>query len=274
MVTMGGPGGATAALANSASRFGRAIERLSSGLRINRAADDAAGLQMAETLRAQVRGAHQATRNIQDGLAYIQVAEDGIQGVVNLMQRMRELTVQGGNSTVGPIGIQAINDEIGQLMGAFQDARNVAIIARFDFQAPVGARFLTYQVGANKGDEMTYDFNQLAVYLGAFLAAAPTINVNTTTQADTARATIDAVMSGILVELAGVGAFSNRLAHALDVASQAEVQQASAESRIRDADVAREAGELASASLLQRTGSYVLKVHQMRWQTLAAITTG
>jgi flagellin len=138
-----------------------AVERLSTGLRINRAADDAAGLTIAEGMRAQVKGTQQAARNIQDAINTVQVGESAVQGMLPIMQRIRELVVQAGNSTNSSSDLQDIQAEIDQIKNLIPTAFDAAHQFRLKLDGTPFDRKLDFQVGADHGDVQTVDFNPL-----------------------------------------------------------------------------------------------------------------
>lgn len=155
-------------IAAAAAAVDKATERLSSGLRINRASDDAAGLSIAETMRAQTMGSNQATQNIQDAINVVQIGEDGVGGLLPIMQRIRELIVEAGNTDKTPTDLQAIQDEIDSIKNQIPDAFATAHQFNVDLSANPSQRMLTFQVGANAGDTETVDYNSLHDSLESF----------------------------------------------------------------------------------------------------------
>lgn len=282
----------------------QALERLSSGRRLNRAADDAAGLQTAERMRAQVMGLGRAGRNIQDAINLIRIGAQGVQGLISPLQRIRELAVQAANRTNGAQELQGIQAEIDQQKQLVVQAYQLAQKANIDFASPSGSRLLVFQVGANQGDTLTFDYTgvrdtlfkfamqsygyselynsplqgTLAFEMGGFApppnallqAAVPKrLDVTVAGGASAAIQLIDQALygapataapvvlpatSGILAEVAKLGALENRLMHAYDRVMVGYENQAAAESRIRDADMALEVTGFVRSSLLQQTG--------------------
>lgn len=139
----------------------KSMEKLSSGKRLNRASDDAAGLSIAEGLRAQVLGSQQAVRNIQDAINVIKIGEDGVAGLFPVMQRIRELCLQAANSTYTDSDRAAMQDEIDQMKNLIPQAYYVAKDARIMLDGNPSDRKLDFQVGPNPGDMVTVDFNPL-----------------------------------------------------------------------------------------------------------------
>lgn len=139
----------------------KSMEKLSSGKRLNRSSDDAAGLTIAETMRAQVLGSRQAIRNIQDAINLVKIGEDGVAGLFPVMQRMRELTLQAANSTYTDSDRAAMQDEIDELKNLIPQAFYVAHEARINLDGNPSDRILEFQVGPNPGDMVSVDYNAL-----------------------------------------------------------------------------------------------------------------
>lgn len=156
----------------NSDRLAGSMKRLSSGLRINRASDDAAGLTIAEKFRAQVIGAGQAGRNIQDAINIVSIGEQGVQGLLAPIQRIRELVVEAGNGTNGPAQLKAIQQEIDQLKQLSITAFQLAQQSNMNFATPAGSRVLVFQVGANYGDTITFDYNGLRDSMCKFMFQA------------------------------------------------------------------------------------------------------
>jgi flagellin len=138
-----------------------AIEKLSSGLQLNRASDNAAGLTIAEGMRAQVKGTQQAARNIQDAINVVQIGEDAVQGMMPIMQRIRELVVRAGNTTNSSADLQSIQDEIDQIKNLIPEAFDAAHQFRVKLDGAPSDRILDFQVGADYGDVESVDYNPL-----------------------------------------------------------------------------------------------------------------
>lgn len=150
----------------------RSLEVLSSGNRINRAQDDAAGLAIAERLRAQVIGENQAGRNIQDGISVLRIGIDGVQGVIQPLQRIRELAVQAANGVHGQPQLQAIQAEIDSVKQLVVQAYQLAQQSNLDISLPTGSRILQFQVGANANETLTLDYTGLRDTMFKFMAPA------------------------------------------------------------------------------------------------------
>src|SRR5690625_2288198 len=158
----------------------KSMEKLSSGLRINRAGDDAAGLSISEKMRAQIRGLDQASRNAQDGISMIQTAEGALDEVHSILQRMRELAVQASNNTNAAEDITALQNEVTQLT---EEIERIQTTTQFNtmelLDGSLGAD-VTFQVGANSDEVMTVDFTTDGVNLDTILAGAQAVTLGTT----------------------------------------------------------------------------------------------
>jgi len=223
----------------NAGKLGRNVERLSSGLRVNRAADDAAGLAISEKMRTQIRGLNMASRNSQDGISLVQTAEGAMQTAHNIMQRMRELSVQSANGTNDDavdraaldLEFQQLAEELRQIestvkfngMTIFGDGTVQNSIGMFD-----GA--FTLQSGANAGDITTFVVGRLNTIEG--------LNVTTLHLASAAIAGLDAAINSLSMARAHLGAIQNRLEFKIQNLDNSAENLAAAESRIRDADMA------------------------------------
>lgn len=248
-------------LGATALSFGKSVEKLSSGLRINRAADDAAGLGISEKLRGQVRGLNQAMRNGQDGISLIQTGEGALNEVHSMLQRMRELAVQAVNGTLS----QADRDSIGveaQALGAEID--RISTSTKFNGVSLLSAAAtISLQVGANATDVMTVTLSQVDV---ATLDSASAIaNFSSATAGDVtaAKATlaitqIDVALTTVSTARGKYGAAQNRLEHTIASLGVASENLASSESRIRDLDVASEMVNFTKTQILQQAGTAIL----------------
>ena len=236
----------------------RAMERLSSGLRINRAADDAAGLAISEKMRAQIRGLQQAARNAQDGISLIQTAEGALNESHAILQRIRELTVQAANDTNTDSEREAIQTEINQLIDELNRiANNNEINTRplLNGSGEDGKVELTLQIGANAGQTMAISIgDRRATALG--LSNDPNdpnyLDVSSYEKATAALERIDEAMEKVSSERSSLGAYQNRLEHTINYLTNAAENLQAAESRIRDADIAKEMMEYTKHSILSQ----------------------
>ena len=235
----------------------KASAKLSSGLRINSASDDAAGLAISEKMRGQVRGLNQASRNTQDGISMIQTAEGGMQEINNMAQRIRELTVQAANDT----NDQATGDrtkiqtEINQLVSEID-----SMAGRVQFNSKNlldgSTSSVTFQVGANKDQTMNVTLSSMK----SSSLGLDTISVDQSSASSISAqlSTIDNAISKVTTARANLGAAQNRLEFtvtSLDIS--AENLQAS-ESRIRDTDMAKEMMNVTKANVLQQAATSML----------------
>ncbi len=217
------------------------IERLSSGLRINKASDDASGLAVSEKLRSQIRGLNQAVRNIEGGVSFIQTAEGYLQETTDILQRLRELAVQSANGIYTQEDRSMIQVEVSQLI---DEVNRIASQAQFNGLnmltgafASGGPRIMQFQVGANMDqNKRVYIGTMTAGALG--LTAPERLSISTPEAANTAIGIVDNALTKVSAQRANLGAYQNRFEMASKgVANAAENLQA-AESQIRDVDMA------------------------------------
>jgi flagellin len=230
-------------LARTSDNVSKAMERLSSGLRINKAADDAAGLGISEKMRGQIRGLAQAQRNIQDGVSMVQTAEGNLDEVHSILQRIRELAVQYKNGSTSTAGKGAIQSEVDALSSEITRIQGAAEFNGVDLLG--SATGVTFQVGANDGETIAITFQSVSVDTYSDLD-----NVDL--------ADIDADLDDVSTARAGYGAVQNRLEHALAVTGTYQENLTSAESRIRDVDMAEEMVNLTKNQILQQAGTAML----------------
>jgi flagellin len=228
------------------------LERLSSGLRINRAADDAAGLAISEKMRAQTSGLNQATSNAQDGISLIQTAEGALNETHSILQRMRQLTVQAGNDTNSPKDRENIQKEVTQLQA---ELTRIADNTEFNTKKLLKADdTVTLQIGANNTQTLKVDLKAS----GAGDLGVDSIDVTATNSTDTSLTAIDAAIDTVSANRADLGAVQNRLQHTINSLSVAAENSAAAESRIRDTDMAKEMTSFTRSQILQQAGVSML----------------
>ncbi len=225
----------------------KSLEKLSSGLRINRAADDAAGLAISEGLRSQVGGLKVAVRNAQDGISVAQTAEGALTEVHSILQRVRDLTVQGLNGSNSAESLAAIDAEIDAMAEEIG-----AIGARTQFNGvDLFGDTLTFQVGANSGDTLDVDLS------GVDLAALQT-TVAALAAGTADPGAVDTEITAISTARAGLGASQNRLEHNINSLNVAIENLSASESRIRDTDMAAEMVNFTKSQILQQAGTAML----------------
>lgn len=231
-------------LTKSQGDLNTALQRLSSGLRVNSAKDDAAGLYTAQQQTADIRGANQAARNAADGISFAQIAEGALAEITNNLQRIREIAVQSASGTVQDrTGLQA---EVTEL-----EAENARIIASttFNGQQVLGALTLTFQVGAENGDTVTISVTG---------ASTTTAVVSTSAGSATALTTLDTDIDNLSALRATFGAIQNRFEAVISNLQSLSENTTAARSRILDADFAEETSKLTRAQILQQAGTSIL----------------
>jgi flagellin len=245
----------------------KSLEKLSSGFRINRAADDAAGLAISEGLRSQVGGLKVAVRNAQDGVSVVQTAEGALTETHSILQRMRDLAVQAANSgAVGATGSDAtaaIQSEADQLAKELTRINDKTSFNGQDL-LKTGAYTGTFQIGANAGDTLDvkiestagkgFDALDLAVGTGATEATVTALDVTISTTLTA----IDAAIKTVSTSRANLGAVQNRFEHTINNLNVAVENLSASESRIRDTDMAQEMVQFTRNQILSQAGTAML----------------
>ncbi|MEE9384453.1 MAG: flagellin [Nannocystaceae bacterium] len=249
---------ANAALNQTNHRLSGNMSRLSSGLRINRAGDDAAGLAISEKFGADIRSLGQLQRNANDGISLIQTTEGALSQVSGILIRMRELAIQGATDTVADPQKQFLQDEFDQLrseitrIGSTADFNGITLLSG----AYASTNAITFQVGLT-GDSA----QQISVSLATMTPSALGVNAISVTTSDLARASlsvIDTALSTLSAQRAVMGAAQNRLQIAITNMSTQYTNLSAANSRIRDVDVAQETAEMSKNQILMQSGVAVL----------------
>ena len=246
----------------------RASGQLSSGLRINQAADDTAGMAVSEKLKNQVRGLNQAQRNVQDGISLLQTAEGGLTEIHSILARMRELAVQGANDTLVASDRLNINAEFTQLKA---EVTRIASSVNFNGTLVLqnAASPVTLQVGANSGSTSQFTIaltNNIAGTTGLVAGTgdglgildAAQASVTTQALASSSITSLDAAINQVTSNRANIGAMQNRLESASRSIAVAAENTAAANSRVADADIASAMSEMVRAQILQQAGISVL----------------
>lgn len=236
----------------------KSLERLSSGYRINRAGDDAAGLAISENLRAQIRGLKQASRNAQDGVSLVQVAEGGLNEISTIMIRLRELAVQAASDTIGPVERQFLNVEYDQLVSEVDRIADGTEFNGTQLLSGTGS-ILDFQVGTRNDpniDRLSFDASKAD-------ANAAALGINLTSVADKASAqnslaAIDSAIVSVSAMRADFGAIQNRLQSTIGNIAVNVENLSAANSRIRDVDIAEETADLTKNNILLQAGTSVL----------------
>jgi flagellin len=236
-------------LLGTSEKLQKSMERLSSGYRINRAADDAAGLAISEKLRGQISGISQAMRNSQDAVSLVQTAEGALQEVHSMLQRMRELAVQYKNGTLSTSDRQAIQSEVNQLENEID---RIGSQVQFNgVQLLSNAGTITFQVGAMDNQNIAVSTVSLGAAVGT---AAFTLTPTGASDIDE----IDTAINNISAQRAQFGAVQNRLDHTLANLATYHENLVASESRVRDADMAAEMVDYTKLQILQQAGTSML----------------
>jgi len=263
-------------LAESSRELATAMERLSSGKKINSAADDAAGFAIAERMTAQVRGLNMATKNANDGLAMLATIENATNDVTDMLQRIRELAVQAANDTNSGTDRQYLQKEVDSLLNEINRVSSQTVYNNQEVLD--GSQAGTLQVGTDAGQTISFaidsiDTDTLNLTSGAFTAASSgaaavvngastsgvnTISVLSASGAAAALTKISTAIEQVANDRAGYGALANRLEYTVSNLMNVAEFTTSARSRIEDADFAAESARLAKAQVLQQTGTAML----------------
>ena len=238
----------------------KAMEKLSSGLRINRAGDDAAGLAISEKMRGQIRGLDQASRNAQDGISLIQTAEGALNETTNILQRMRELSVQAANDTNATTDRVAIKTELTAL---HSEISRIAETTKFNGKGVINSGAsqvsLNIQVGANSGETITIALaNMNASAIGVASSLVSDIGDGTAGNANKLTSAIDKALVNVSTQRAKFGAIQNRLEHTIKNVDNTSENLQAAESRIRDVDMAKEMMNYSKNNILNQAAQSML----------------
>jgi flagellin len=236
-------------LSSTTDRLATAMERLSSGYRINRAADDAAGLSITEKLTAQINGLDQAGRNAQDAVSLVQTAEGSLDEVHEMLQRVRELAVQFKNGTLSASDQQAIQSEVNQLASEIERIGQSVQFNGINLLKSAGT--VTFQIGANDGEIITV----ATISLGQSVGTAPYgLSANGVSDIQD----IDIAIANVSAQRSVLGAVQNRLEHTMNGLATYQENLVASQSRIKDVDMAAEMVEFTKLQVLQAAGTSVL----------------
>jgi flagellin len=252
-------------LVQTEGKIQKSMERLSSGYRINRAADDAAGLSITEKLQAQINGLEQAERNAQDAVSLVQTAEGSLDEVHEMLQRVRELAVQYKNGTLSTSDRTAIQSEINQLASEIE---RIGTTVQFNGVYLLNSdSTISFQVGANDGEVITVP----TISLAAAISGAA-LQLTTTGNSDIAE--IDTAINAISTQRATFGAVQNRLEHTLNEIQTYHENMVSSESRIKDVDMAAEMVNYTKLQILQQAGTSMLAQANQLPQSVLSLLRG
>ncbi len=236
-------------LVGTNEKIKKAMERLSSGYRINRGGDDAAGLGISERMRAQIRGLTQAQRNTQDGISMVQTAEGSLAEVHAMLQRIRELAVQYKNGSLSDSDRAAISSEVSELSAEIE---RIGQQAEFNgIKLLNNNQTITFQVGANDGEVIAVSTISLSGAMGTLALVLSTASSTDITE-------LDSALTAISAQRAVFGAVQNRFEHTLSAMSVYQENLVAAESRIRDVDMAAEMVNLTKQQILMQAGQAML----------------
>jgi flagellin len=230
----------------------KSTEKLSSGYKINRAADDAAGLAISEKMRRQIRGLTQATANAQDGISLVQTAEGALAEVHDMLQRINELAVQSANGTNMSKDREYLDAEVQQLT---DEINKVADSVTFNEQKLLNGEFnTTLQVGSEKGNELSIKIDGM----DASTLGVGSVNIKTADKAKEAISSVKTALELVSAQRADLGAIQNRLEHKVSNLNNIVENTTAAESRIRDTDMASEMVKFTNNNVLAQAGTAML----------------
>ncbi len=248
----------------------KALEKLSSGQRINRAGDDAAGLAISENLKAQIKGLSQAERNAEDGISLVQIAEGALGEVSNILIRLRELAVQAASDTIGSTERKFLNVEFEQLTSEVDRIANSTEFNRVPLLNGTGAVF-DIQIGTRNdpiSDRLTFDASSADVNVAAL--GLNLASVSDKISAQNSLTSIDQAIISVSGIRADFGALQNRLQSTINNIQTSVENLSAANSRVRDTDIAAETAELTKQNILMQAGTSVLS--QANSSTNSALT--
>ncbi len=259
-------------LAKNNMMVNKDMEKLSSGSRINTAADDASGLAVSEKMRTQIRGLNQAGRNIQDGVSFLQTSEGYLQETTDVLQRVRQLSVQSANGIYSNEDRGQIQIELDQLVN---EVSRIASQAQFNGMSMLTGRFggngelMNIQVGANVDQRIQFSIGTMTGFaLGLNdQARTPIISISTADAANRSIGIIDQALETVVTQRAQLGAYQNRFNEAYKGVTVAAQNMQAAESRIRDADIASESISFARNQVLSQASNAMLAQANVRSQS-------
>ncbi len=257
------------------------IEKLSTGLRINRASDDAAGLAISENLRSQIKGANQARRNAEDGISALNIAEGAANEVSSILQRMRELSIQSSTNTLTDNERKYTNQEFKQLSSEIDriaDVTNYNGLKLVAKDSGTAGRFgggttgSALWIDANESvgtDSITVTIDTLSTDSTGLKVS--TLNVSSATGAQQAIASIDAAIGSVNSMRANIGSYVNRLEHSVNNLLVSETNQQAAESQIRDVDFANESSNYTKNQILNQSATSMLAQANTKSQSVLSL---
>ena len=256
------------------SMLNKSLEKLSSGLRINSAADDAAGLAISQKMLGQVQGLDQAQRNAQDAISMMQTAEGGLNETQNILQRMRELAVQGANDTLTEADRQNIKDELNQLsseIDRISSGTEFNTIKLLD-GGTISSTGLTFQIGANAGQVISLSINTASS--STLTVGGSSQSVDTAPNASTTISNIDTALAAISTSRGKIGAYINRLQHTISNLGVQSENISAAKSRIMDLDMAKEVVSMSKSQILSQSATSMLAQANQSSQGVLSLLRG
>ena len=259
-------------LVNTSNQLASSMEKLSSGYRINRAADDAAGLAISEKLQSEIGGLDQAQRNAQDAVSLVQTAEGAMSEVTSMLQRVRDLAVEFNNGTLSATDKAAVTAEVAQLcaevarIGNDTSFNGIALLT--------GGASITFQVGADDGQTINVNAIQLFGSGSGFAIDAAVFTFGTGSNGLVTLASIDAAIQNVSNSRATFGSVQNRLEHTLNNLATYEENLTASESSIRDVDMASEMVNFTKLQILQQAGTSMLAQANQTPQSVLTLLRG
>lgn len=244
----------------------KALERIATGYRINRAADDPAGLAISEKMRAQISGLNQAGKNIQEGMSMLQTAEGALNETHAILQRMRDLAVQSASDTLTDDDRALIQTEYEELK---KEIQRISKDTQFNQKNLINGDYkdqpFKIQAGANAGQTIDLYLGDISL---SGMGLPDTSSIGTREDAEKAISEVDDAINQVSKQRSKLGAYMNRLEHAYNVTMNTHENLVSAESRIRDADIAKEMMNFTKASILQQAAQYAMAMHMQQGQSI------
>jgi flagellin len=261
------------AMVSNNRSLSNAMEQLSTGRRINSAKDDAAGLAIANKMTSQVRGLDQAVRNANDAVSMIQTAEGALIEVTNMLQRMRELSVQSANDTNTSADRTALDDEFQQL-----EAEIGRIVTNTQFNGTAlmtgtfsGAASATFQVGANANQYISINLNNMEITSGGKLDSLSGLVITSLSAASSAITVVNSMIAVVDTNRSLMGATINRLTYAADNLANTSKNVSESRSRVLDADYAKATTELAKTQIIQQAATAMLAQANQQPQSVLSL---
>jgi flagellin len=256
------------ALGQADKSMSKSLEKLSTGLRINRASDDAAGLSVSEQLRTQVRGLGRAKSNAQDGIALLQIAEGAANEISDILQRQRELAIQSANDTLTSTErsylnqeFEALTSEIDRITNATQYNGQTLLTGTAQAFGGTGSASSILHIGANDvagTDNLTISISGISAQAIGLTGGSATVSVTSQAKAMAAITAVDAAISSVNQLRSDLGAYVNRLEHAINNIANQEYNTQDAESRVRDVDFATETTQFTRNQILTQSSTAML----------------